>query len=301
MTASLIRLVKWLWLVLVAGAVARYLWTHWDEVGPQLRAIALPRLGLAVILLIASKLLLVILSQRSVALAGHTIAYRRMFTINALSQLAKYLPGGIWHFVGRAGYYHADGLPLRAVTQAMIVENLWLVFSAFMAGAISLLIYYADGWRLAVALGGLIAVWWAVLWLIRLRFSGGRNWRGSLGTLGFQALIWALVGASLWALLPSLDGLRAGGLAIGAFCISWVIGYVAVFAPGGIGVREAAMTALLAPVLPAGDALLYAAIHRFLWVAAELALGIVAKTALAAPIPAPVPVSSAQPTEVPRS
>ncbi len=295
MTATLLRLIKWLWLVVVAGAVVRYLWAHWDEVGPQLRTIALPRLALAVALLIASKLLLVILSQRSVALAGYAVPYRRMFTINALSQLAKYLPGGIWHFVGRAGYYHADGLPLRAVTHAMIVENLWLVFSAFMAGVSSLLLYYADGWRLAVTLAGLIAVWWAVLWLIRLRFSGRRDWRGSLETLGFQALIWALVGASLWAVLPALDGWRAGSLAIGAFCISWVIGYMALFAPGGIGVREAAMTALLAPVLPPHDALLYAAIHRFLWVAAELALGIVARTALAAP----APTASTQPSEMP--
>ena len=296
MTAKLLRLVKWLWLVLVLGAVARYLWAHWNEVGPQLRTIALPRLGLALMLLIASKLLLVILSQRSVALAGHTIPYRRMFTINALSQLAKYLPGGIWHFVGRAGYYHTDGLPLRAVTQAMIVENLWLVFSAFMAGVSNLLLYYAGGWRLAVALAGLVAVWWAVLWLIRLRFSGERNWRGSLGTLGFQALTWGLVGASLWVVLPSLDGWRSGSLAIGAFCISWVIGYVALFAPGGIGVREAAMTALLAPALSAQDALLYAAIHRFLWVAAELTLGIVARTPLAAPPPA----VGTQPSEMPR-
>ena len=296
MTAKLLRLVKWLWLVLVAGAVVRYLWAHWDEVGPQLRTIALPRLALAAALLIASKLLLVFLSQQSVAIAGHSVPYRRMFTINALSQLAKYLPGGIWHFVGRAGYYHADGLPLRAVTQAMIVENLWLVFSAFMAGVSSLLLYYADGWRLGVALAGLIAVWWAVLWLIRLRFSGQRDWRASLGTLGLQVLIWGLVGVSLWTVLPTLDGWRAGSLAIGAFCISWVIGYVALFAPGGIGVREAAMTALLAPVLPAHDALLYAAIHRFLWVAAELTLGIIART----PLVAPPPPVSAQPSEMPR-
>lgn len=295
------RLIKWLWLVLVAGAVVRYLWAHWDEIGPQLRTIALPRLALAVALLGASKLLLVILSQRSVAIAGHAITYRRMFTINALSQLAKYLPGGIWHFVGRAGYYHTDGLPLRAVTQAMIIENLWLVCSAFMAGVSSLLLYYTDGWRLAVVLIGLIAVWWAVLWLIRLRFSGERDWRGSLGTLGLQALIWALVGASLWALLPSLDGWRSGGLAIGAFCISWVIGYVALFAPGGIGVREAAMTAVLAPVLSAQDALLYAAIHRFLWMATELTLGVLARTVLAGPSPAPSSASGAPPAEMPHS
>ena len=47
-----------------------------------------------------------------------------MFAISALSQLAEYLPGSIWHFVGRAGFYHAGRLPLRAVTRAMVIENL---------------------------------------------------------------------------------------------------------------------------------------------------------------------------------
>jgi len=292
-TARLIRVAKWLWLVLVAGAVVRYLWVHWDEIGPQLRAISPARLALAAACLIASKLLLVIVSQRSVALAGHRIGYRRMFAINALSQLAKYLPGGIWHFVGRAGFYHADGLPLRAVTRAMVVENLWLVLSAFLAGLIGTLVYYLPGAEARLAAAGLIAVWWALLWLIRLRFGGVRSWRAGLSGLAFQAAIWALVGASLWIILPDLSGWRSAALAVGAFCLSWVAGYLAVFAPGGIGVRETVMTALLVPLLAAPDALIYAAVHRFVWVAAELALGIVARTILAPPLPAPSPGAAA--------
>ncbi len=286
MTARLIRVAKWLWLVLVAGAVVRYLWVHWDEIGPQLRAISPARLGLAAACLLASKLLLVVVSQRSVTLAGHRIAYRRMFAINALSQLAKYLPGGIWHFVGRAGFYHADGLPLRAVTRAMVIENLWLVLSAFLAGVFGTLAYYLSGARAGIATVGLIAVWWALLWLIRLRFGGERSWRASLGGLALQAAIWALMGVSLWIILPGLSGWQSGALATGAFCLSWVAGYVAVFAPGGIGVRETVMTALLVPLLAAPDALVYAAVHRFVWVAAELALGIIAKTAVEPPLPA---------------
>ncbi len=292
MTARLIRVAKWLWLILVAGAVARYLWTHWDEIGPQLRAISPARLALAVACLLASKLLLVVVSQRSVALAGHHIGYRRMFAINALSQLAKYLPGGIWHFVGRAGFYHADGLPLRAMTRAMVVENLWLVLSAFLAGLIGVLAYYLPGARAGIAAVGLIAVWWALLWLIRLRFGGGRSWRAGLGGLAFQATIWALLGASLWSILPGLSGWRSAALAIGAFGLSWVVGYLAVFAPGGIGVRETVMTALLVPLLAAPEALVYAAVHRFIWVAAELALGILGRTVIAPPLPAP-PASAA--------
>jgi uncharacterized membrane protein YbhN (UPF0104 family) len=294
-TARLIRVAKWLWLVLVAGAVARYLWAHWDEIGPQLRAISPARLGLAVACLFAAKLLLVVVSQRSVALAGHRIGYRRMFAINALSQLAKYLPGGIWHFVGRAGFYHADGLALRAVTRAMVVENLWLVLSAFLVGLIAALAYHLPGARAGIAAVGLIAVWWALLWLIHLRFGGVRSWPAGLGGLALQAAIWALVGASLWIILPGLSGWRSAALAIGAFCLSWVVGYLAVFAPGGIGVRETVMTALLVPLLAAPEALVYAAVHRFIWVAAELALGILARTVSAPPLPAPPANTTARP------
>jgi hypothetical protein len=294
-TARLIRIAKWLWLVLVAGAVVRYLWAHWDEIGPQLRAISPARLALAAACLIASKLLLVIVSQRSVALAGHRIGYRRMFAINALSQLAKYLPGGIWHFVGRAGFYHADGLPLRAVTRAMVVENLWLVLSAFLAGLIGTLTYYLSGARAGIAAAGLLAVWWALLWLIRLRFGGVRSWRAGLSGLALQAAVWALVGISLWIILPGVSGWGSVALAIGAFCLSWVVGYVAVFAPGGIGVRETVMAALLVPLLAAPDALIYAAVHRFVWVAAELALGILAKAVIAPPLPVPTPGTATEP------
>ncbi|MEB2287018.1 MAG: hypothetical protein OZ934_02790 [Anaerolineae bacterium] len=287
MTARLMRLVKWLWLVLVAGAVVRYLWTHWGEIGPQLRTISPVRLALAAACLFASKLLLILMAQRSVNLAGHRIGYRRMFPMFTLSQLAKYLPGGIWHFVGRAGFYHADGLPLRAVTRAMVIENLWLVLSASLTGLIGTLAYYLPGARAGIAVAGLIAVWWALLWLIRLRFGGERSWRAALGGLMLQAAIWALVGISLWIILPAVSGWRSGALALGAFCLSWVIGYVAVFAPGGIGVRETVMTALLVPLLAAPDALVYAAVHRFAWVATELVLGILAKTVIATPLPAP--------------
>lgn len=298
MTARLIRIAKWLWLVLVAGTVVRYLWAHWDEIGPQLRAISPARLALAAACLIASKLLLVIVSQRSVALAGHRIGYRRMFAVNALSQLAKYLPGGIWHFVGRAGFYHADGLPLRAVTRAMVVENLWLVLSAFLAGLIGTLAYYLSGARAGIAAAGLLAVWWALLWLIRLRFGGVRSWRAGLSGLALQAAVWALVGISLWIILPGVSGWGSVALAIGAFCLSWVVGYVAVFAPGGIGVRETVMAALLVPLLAAPDALIYAAVHRFVWVAAELALGILAKTVIAPPLPVPTPGTATEPESV---
>mgnify|MGYP007090168503 CR=1 FL=1 len=64
------------------------------------------------------------------------------------------------------------------------------------------------------------------------------------------------------------------GLAIGAFSVSWAIGYSTVFAPGGIGIREIVLTALLGNFFPVQQIVTYAAVHRLLWTGAEVVLGL---------------------------
>jgi hypothetical protein len=59
----------------------------------------------------------------------------------------------------------------------------------------------------------------------------------------------------------------------GAFSLSWLAGYVAVFAPGGIGVREVLLAVLLGAFFKSGEVAIYASIHRLLWVLAEVFLG----------------------------
>lgn len=67
-----------------------------------------------------------------------------------------------------------------------------------------------------------------------------------------------------------------GSTSLGAFSIAWATGYVAVFAPSGIGVREAVLVALLAPSVPAEEAVAYAAVSRVIWTLVEFVLGLLA-------------------------
>ncbi|HII15567.1 MAG TPA: hypothetical protein HA362_04610 [Nanoarchaeota archaeon] len=55
----------------------------------------------------------------------------------------------------------------------------------------------------------------------------------------------------------------------GAFFFSWVIGFVAVFAPGGLGVREGLMWAMLSGIMPQHIALVIAFAGRIWWTASE--------------------------------
>lgn len=271
---ALLSLLKSAWVLVIFGGVVAYLVTNWPTIREQLSGVALWRVLLAHVCLLGGKLLLVELARHSVEVTGASILYRRMFVINAMSQLAKYLPGGVWHFVGRAGYYHAAGLALPQVTRALIVENLWLVTSACFTGGIAFALYAGDARSLlAVVLFGL----WVVLLAVMTRWRvPDVSWRAVFQALGLQALAWSLIGASLWVLIP----VNAPGfmlLTVGAFALSWAIGYITLFAPSGLGVREAVLTALLGVVIDPAAALIYAALNRVIWVLTEVLLGVLAR------------------------
>ncbi len=56
------------------------------------------------------------------------------------------------------------------------------------------------------------------------------------------------------------------------FAISWEIGFLSFVTPGGLGVREGAVTLMLSPYLTADLAIAVALLSRLVWMACE-ALG----------------------------
>lgn len=279
------RAVKALWLLLVLGVAAYYFATHFDVVRTNLRTFSIPFVLVSALALIFGKLLLVQLSRRSIDGAAWRPTFQEMFCINSLTQLAKYIPGGVWHFVGRLGAYRADGLDVKNASRAMIVENVWLVLSAAMVGTALSFSYVANKvfvftWvdlrdlQLPVVLI-LVVVWLVALWLIE-RFRGGKAEHRRLriaGDLLLQVAIWIFIGGSFLALRAHAESLTQLGLVVGSFCLSWAVGYITVFAPGGLGAREAVLVGVLAAVAPAQEAIIWAAVHRIIWVGVELLLG----------------------------
>jgi hypothetical protein len=87
-----------------------------------------------------------------------------------------------------------------------------------------------------------------------------------------NALAWAGYGAALWLLargiLPSV-GLRPA-LAVAVFTASYLAGFLALFAPGGIGVREGLFILMLQGPLGIGAATALAVASRLLLTLTEL-------------------------------
>jgi hypothetical protein len=93
-----------------------------------------------------------------------------------------------------------------------------------------------------------------------------------VGYLAQVAVAWVGYGVAFWLFGRALFGSTSPSILLAgtAFVASYVAGIIAVFAPGGIVVREAALVATLGPVMGAERALVLALAARLWLVALEI-------------------------------
>ena len=95
------------------------------------------------------------------------------------------------------------------------------------------------------------------------------NWL--VGAVGYFVLMAVLNGAVNSVLLNAVSTENVPWVAmIAATATAWIIGFFAVFSPGGILVREAALAALLLPWLPYETGFMLAILSRFAQLIAEV-------------------------------
>ncbi len=276
---------KWLWTIAIVAGVVYYFARNYQANLAIIRSVAPLQFLLSAALLVVGKLFLAEMSRQSVISDVWKPGYGKMLHLYSTIQLSKYLPGGVWHFVGRFGVYRLNGLDNRQATQSMIVENIWLVSSAFLFGGVVCL---ASPTFLALlrlpagVLQLLLPLACAMLWVVGntliaryvLRRAAGPG--AILRQIAVQAAVWLFIGLSFFALLPARSiNADTAALSTGGFAIGWALGYVTIFAPSGIGIREAVITAILSASIQAPEAAVYAALSRLVWIVTEISLSIV--------------------------
>ena len=198
------------------------------------------------------------------------------------SILARYVPGNVFMFVGRAWMSHSRGLPVERVTAAMVYEQALGVGGALLAVAV---LFPFWEYRPEITALSLLAIpvlvalmhprifgplaGWALRLLHRPPLEVTLGFGAVLGMLCLFAAGWLVAGTGAWLLARAITGLGVDDLplVIVAYALAYVAGMVAFFIPSGIGVREAVLTASLSKELPGGVALTWALLLR-LWVTA---------------------------------
>ena len=224
------------------------------------------------------------------------------------SQLGKYLPGTVWQYAGRLTLARSRGVPVQTGLASIAVEVLASVIAAALVAALALPLVFAFAlWAACALVCGLAFAWrrsiaaaagrLAAPLLARIdRATVAAGLRSVPQAGALYVVTWLLYGTAFWLTAHSLFAVPASSLLhyIGVFAIAWTVGFVVVFAPGGIGVREAVLVALLSGRLGEAHAIALAAASRLVLSAIDLAGG---ATALALPLlrrPRRKPASAAE-------
>jgi hypothetical protein len=134
----------------------------------------------------------------------------------------------------------------------------------------------------AAAFATLLLGWWGAIGVLALlaaaSFAGSRlrRDRGGMRTAAHMTLlyaaVWPLMGASFWMTARAFVHVPLGDLPeyVGAFAAAWVVGLLAIYAPAGLGVREAVLVGILRSRIGSADALVIAAASRALFTLVDL-------------------------------
>ena len=268
----------------VAGVafVVRTLVNKWDEVSDafsQMEAISLITsflLALSALTIIGTNWA-IILRQRNQDITT-TTALSWYFT----GQLGKYVPGGIWAIVGRAEMAVRGGAPR---SDAYISTGISMMTTYLASGVVicagSILSWTYPIVGLALLVGGVTglalyaqpSVHSMVLTLSRKFLPKGivlAPWKELLWYTTLHTPAWILMSLST-SVTASAFGAQVSVVEMFFFtATSWLIGFVAIGVPGGIGVRESVFTALATPVVGAPLAVSIALASRFVFIVADV-------------------------------
>ncbi len=201
------------------------------------------------------------------ASGGH-LGFRKGFSIHFLSQVGKYVPGKVWAAMGKYSLSRSSGLSTGQTGQGLILETVFIVLGCLIT-TLPLIPLTAENSGMGVGTGMAIALGLSVVLLASIhpvlfrRLTGlvARVMKSSydlrqcsfsemLRILPVYVAVFLLLGGAYWLMclsfglnLPFFPGIFVYPAAMG-------IGYLAIFAPGGLGARELTTVWLVHLILP---------------------------------------------------
>ncbi len=214
-----------------------------------------------------------------------------------ITNIAKYLPGNVWHFYGRINAVSQKGGSLSAATLSVLLEPLLMAASALLIAIFTtslglvktdfnFIVYLG---QLLVLVAVLIGIHPRILNPLLNRLSRSKRklsltqkitletypflpFLGEICFVLFRGLGFVFV----FMVLQSI-ALSQISSVISAFSIAWLLGLIVPGAPGGIGVFEATAIALLdESQFPPATVLIVVALYRVVSILAEAIAALIA-------------------------
>lgn len=209
------------------------------------------------------------------------------------SMLSKYIPGGIWGYLGRGIWLEKKHtLSIKDSTKCSLIEIFISIETAIVVSILGLSILMPT---ISIWIGGLVSILVIILvWLITnvfLKILGGSKSNPIQTPIQIPITKWFIlnsVAIAQWLLLGFAAKLIFLFIPIDqtieisqgfvtlvflvAFATSWVVGFIIFFIPGGIGIREAVLSIMIIAFIsiPMAAATTISVFTRLLFTISEL-------------------------------
>ena len=246
---------------------------------------AIPSLGVAVVAVLLQGLAGISATQAWVKVLGPDVDPARARAAMFESQLSKYVPaGGMVQAVGQVALTTSETVTMRRSAVAWISSVILTVIAGMTLLGAFAAVGALDGWVRALALLGPLSLLLLNRRCLELVLSVGRRFsarvpdpaslpasRVLLEALGWAAAGFLLLAASFTLILGDLDGGIDQLEVMAAFIAAWLVGFLLVPLPAGLGAREAVLLALI-PGSTTGQLLAASLAQRLLAFGAEVVL-----------------------------
>lgn len=275
--------------LIVTAFLAGYLARHWAEVVRHPWQVDGSRLALATACVLVAYSGFVLVWRRILLRLGGDLGVVDAHRIWYIGNLGRYVPGKVLQLAGTAYLARAKGVsPVLSVSASLTAQAFLLAAGLAIAaatlpelgrGVAGLGVSWPVG--LAVAVGLLLLVLTPVLdavYRLALRLIGRSEYYQTLPAgeklrlLLADLAAWLALGTGFWLFVRAVAPIEGDTLLpmIGICAAGYVGGFLAVFVPGGLGVREGLYALLLGAFVPPSVAVAIAVLARLWLTACEL-------------------------------
>ncbi len=205
------------------------------------------------------------------SLSGAKISFGQAFNVHFLAQVGKYIPGKVWGAVGKIGLSRKIGMSSTETGHALILETLFIVAGCLLM-SLPVIPLAAGRIGLGTTLSVIIVATSAAVVLFAAHPGAFRKILKIVGSItgrdfdmvdpGFAGILKLL---PVYVLVFLLQGVafvflaRSFGMNLpfypGAFLLPTAvgIGFLAIFSPGGLGIREISLVWLIGIIMVSSE------------------------------------------------
>lgn len=188
----------------------------------------------------------------------------------ALSELKRYIPGSILAIAGRVNSFRNFNIKTKDMLRMIGIESVLFVVATFCLSLPGFYFLFQE-YNFSYIFYFVVTITLVLFWILFNRYS--KYQKPFLLTF----IAWVFYGIGTFLVISSVSFINPANIVntISLIILSWLVGYLVIIAPLGLGVREGFLTFALSFAMPIGLAATLSVIARIAFTISELAFLII--------------------------